>query len=300
MSLIKRLMRARVTALAVVCTGALALFAASDSFGDSSKTPEGSGLKVMSFNIRTLTMEEDARDNWSFRKKHVADLILRHDVDLIGMQEAYALQAKGLESLLPDYDWFGPPRDDGEKRGERCPIFYRRDRLDLLGHGTFWLSETPDVKGSVSWNSACKRIVTWGKFKDKQSGEVFFFFNTHFDHVSKLARKMSAQLIVERIDTIAGEGKAVVTGDFNTTDTTVPYKTMAAALKDAKLISITKPKGPEGTSRSFRQGAPPKKRIDYIFVSKGIKVADYAVLDDTYKNDRRPSDHMPVMVTVSF
>jgi endonuclease/exonuclease/phosphatase family metal-dependent hydrolase len=257
----------------------------------------GSAIRVISFNIRNPLMEY-GRNNWWLRRGPLAKLLLQKAPDLVGMQEVYRFQVYDLEKRLPGYDWFGLARGDGERRGERCPIFYQADRLELLEHDTFWLSETPDVPGSRSWDSACKRVVTWGKFQDKQTGRVFFQFNTHFDHLGIMARRKSAEIIVQKINEIAGQMPTVVTGDFNTTDDTIPYQTITSLLKDSRNISEADPRGPDGTSRAFRKDSLPKNRIDYIFLSKELAAEAYQVLADTYKKGRRPSDHMPVMVDV--
>ncbi|HUT54904.1 MAG TPA: endonuclease/exonuclease/phosphatase family protein, partial [bacterium] len=186
-------------------------------------------LRVMSFNIRTL-MLSDGRDYWAFRRGHVAQLIRKYDPDLAGMQEVFKSQANDLQRRLPDYAWFGPPREDGKRVGERCPIFFRKDRLELEAQGTFWLSETPDVPGSRSWDAAFPRLVTWGRFKQKSSGAVFYLFNTHFDHMGQTAREMSAKIILAKISEIAGSETFIVTGDFNSAPDTSQYQTLAARL----------------------------------------------------------------------
>ena len=116
-------------------------------------------------------MLTDGEDNWFLRKDHVADLVLKYSPDLVGMQEVLNVQVRHLEKRLVGYKWFGPARDDGKARGERCPIFYRADKFELLEQGTFWLSETSEVPGSTSWGAACRRIVTWGRFKDLARGD---------------------------------------------------------------------------------------------------------------------------------
>jgi len=257
-------------------------------------------IKVMSYNLRCLNLENDFRDLWWFRKKHLAELIRKNHPDIIGMQEAYTSQAKYLERALKDYAWFGPPRDDGKRKGERCPIFYRRDRFELLEENTFWLSETPEIPGSISWDSACRRVVTWGKFQDKKSGKIFYHFNTHFDHKGEIAREMSGRLLIEKIQLIAGKNPAFVTGDFNTEEDSLPYQTITTLLIDSIKITQAPAQGPINTAWNFQPGTPPDKRIDYIFVSEGIAVKTYAALDQTYLNDRRPSDHIPVIVSLKI
>ena len=255
-------------------------------------------IRVMSYNIRCMNVETDLRDLWWFRKDNLAQLILKNDPDIIGMQEVYTTQADHLQKYLKGYAWFGPPRDDGKNKGERNPIFYKTDRFELLDQNTFWLSETPEVMGSQSWDAACKRIVTWGKFRDKRTGKIFFHFNTHFDNKSPKAREMSAKLLVERIKGIAGDAPFFVTGDFNTEDKSQPYQTLTSYMRDSRAICPNPPQGPYCTSWTFKTGVPPDERIDYIFLSRGVSASDYAAIDETYHNDRRPSDHLPIMATI--
>ena len=49
-----------------------------------------------------------------------------------------------LKSYLPGYKYIGVGRDNGADEGEHAAIFYDTDKFDMLDHGDFWLSETPD------------------------------------------------------------------------------------------------------------------------------------------------------------
>ncbi len=84
-----------------------------------------------------------------------------------------------------------------------------------MKNGDFGLSETPDSIGKKGWDAACERIVTWAVLKDKVSGREIAAFNTHFDHVGKVARRESAVLILEKIKQMAGDLPVIVIGDFN-------------------------------------------------------------------------------------
>lgn len=269
----------------------LSMASAAQNFG-----PAVTQIRVMSYNLRCLAPEDDFRDLWWFRRSHLADQIRKHDPDIIGMQEVYTSQGKYLSGKLPEYAWFGPPRDDGEKKGERNPIFYKKDRFELIAQNTFWLSETPEVKGSRSWDADCKRIITWGKFRDKSTGKIFFHFNTHFDHKGQVARDKSAAILLEKVKAIAGDAPAFVTGDFNTEPDSAPYQSITAYLSDSRKISLAVPQGPENTAWTFKRGVPPDKRIDYVFVSKGMTVSVYSALEETYGKGRRPSDHIALLV----
>jgi endonuclease/exonuclease/phosphatase family metal-dependent hydrolase len=130
---------------------------------------------------------------------------------------------------LPDYDYVGVGRTDGATKGEYSPVFFLKEKFDVLEKGNFWLSETPDVPGSVGWDAALERIASYAKLRDKASGKIFMAVNTHFDHVGVTARRESAKLIMKKIQEIVGEQPAVVTGDFNVTEDDEAYETMTSA-----------------------------------------------------------------------
>jgi len=43
-----------------------------------------------------------------------------------------------------------------------------------------------------------------------------------------------------------------------------------------------------------------KSRIDFVFLSPGIAVKSYRVMDEVYAGNRRPSDHLPVVVELTI
>ena len=171
-------------------------------------------LNVMTFNIRYNTMS-DSVNAWPYRKDKVASQVLFHEAHILGVQEALHDQMLDLQERLSQYKYAGVGRDDGKEKGEYSAIFYDTARLQALQTKTFWLSETPEVPGSKSWDAAITRIVTWIKFRDKKTKKIFFAFNTHFDHIGKIARRESAKLLLQKIKEIAGNTPAVITGDFN-------------------------------------------------------------------------------------
>ncbi|CAG8716772.1 12196_t:CDS:2, partial [Acaulospora morrowiae] len=94
----------------------------------------------------------DGEQPWYVRRKKVADAILFHRVDIIGLQEVLYNQVKDLEVLLgEDWQWTGVGRDDGKIKGEFVPIFYKK-RFKLLESKNLWLSNTPDVP-SKGWDA---------------------------------------------------------------------------------------------------------------------------------------------------
>jgi endonuclease/exonuclease/phosphatase family metal-dependent hydrolase len=263
-------------------------------------------LRLMSFNIR-LPNPGDGINYWDNRRSLVTSVVQFHRADLLGVQEAFRRQLDELVSDMPEYDWFGVCRTDGsihpDPDNEFSAILYRKDRFERLDGNTFWLSETPDTVGSKGWDAALPRIVTWAKFRDKSNGNIFFHFNTHFDHMGERAREESAKLLLEKVKNIAGEKPVVITGDFNSTDTSAAYKTMtsntvAYHFTDALLVSKQPHHGPMGTfSGSFTLPGVGENRIDFIFIHGHVIVNTHAIISDSW-DGRLPSDHLPVLAEI--
>jgi endonuclease/exonuclease/phosphatase family metal-dependent hydrolase len=265
------------------------------------QSPKGS-TRVMTFNIR-YDEPRDGVNAWPNRKQKVADVIRFHKADLVGVQEALLTQLRDLEKLVPDFAWCGVGRTDGKEAGEYSAILYRRSRFELLQCETFWLSETPEKVGSVGWDAALPRIVTWAKFRDRGSKKTFFHFNTHFDHRGDKARTQSASLILERVGEIAGKAPFVLTGDLNVKEDSEAYKTLKAGsaavhLADAKYASTNGHFGGDSTFSAFKELQPGNK-IDYIFVREGMRVVEHGVLSDQW-NGLWASDHLPVLAEIIF
>lgn len=256
-------------------------------------------MNIVTFNIRYNT-PNDGINAWPNRVEMVTGLLDFHDADIFGMQEALHGQILDVQANMPGYEWFGVGRDDGEQAGEYCPIFFKKSKFILIESGNFWLSENCEKPG-LGWDAVCNRLVTWGKFQSKISGKRFLVFNTHFDHRGNEARKNSAFLIRDKIKEISNnQGLPVIlTGDFNLKPDSEPIQLIKGFMKDSREVTETPPYGPVGTFNSFKWDAPMKDRIDYVFVQGPIKVLRYAVITDA-KEQRFPSDHLPVLVRVQL
>ncbi|EON75191.1 hypothetical protein ADIS_4362 [Lunatimonas lonarensis] len=254
-------------------------------------------LKVATFNIRYANPGDDP-DTWENRRQAAVDLIRFHEFDIFGIQEGLHSQVKDLERMLPGFAYVGVGRDDGAEKGEYSCIFYHAGKYDVLDGGTFWLAEDT-TKPNKGWDAALPRIVTWAKFKDKATGDVFFHFNTHFDHRGWEARVQSAQLILEKVAELSDPANPViVTGDFNVDQDSDPYKVMRDAPGFSDTHDVARIRyANNGTFNSFDNTKSSDKRIDHIFVNDKISVKRYGILTDTYHN-RYPSDHFPVMAEI--
>ncbi len=273
--------------------------------GDPQHIEHGSNsLRVMAFNIR-FDNPADGANAWANRKERVASTVRFHGADIVGMQEALKSQIDYLAEALPEYGWFGVGRDDGKEAGEFSPVFYRRERVEVLAQSTFWLSETPMVAGKLGWDAVCNRVVTWGKFREKVSGAVFYLFNTHFDHAGDTARVESAKLLLAKISDIAGEYPVVVTGDFNAREESEVYRILTGQggqpdpqkrIFDCRYLSQTAHHGPLATFNGFNP-TPAAGRIDYIFVKPQLRVLRHGILAERWE-EGWASDHFPVLAEV--
>jgi endonuclease/exonuclease/phosphatase family metal-dependent hydrolase len=249
-------------------------------------------LRVMSFNVR-YPSKEDGANRWEHRRDLLVATVREKSPDLLGTQELFYEQGQYIAEKLSGYAWFGVSRR-GNREDEHMGVFYKKDRLKLIDSGNFWLSDTPETPGSMSWDVSLPRMVTWGLFD--VGGKRFYFYNTHFAHRSQdvEARLRSARLIAERIAKLPPDVPFIMTGDFNSPAGGEPYKVFTETLRDA-WTTTDKRSGPEGTFNGFK-GVTTGPRIDWILFRGPFRVVE---AETVTRNDdgRYPSDHYPVFAS---
>jgi endonuclease/exonuclease/phosphatase family metal-dependent hydrolase len=254
-------------------------------------------LKVMTYNIR-LNVASDGENDWNHRKDYFTSQIQFYEPDVFGVQEATPSQVIDIATSLFQYDNVGIGRE-GIGKGESSNIFYKKERFSVKESSTFWLSETPN-EISIGWDAACNRVCTYALFKDLNTKQLFWVFNTHLDHIGEDARTKGIQLILSRIQELnTKEYPVIFMGDFNSEPNEDRIMALKKVMDDSREISVEKPFGPSGTFNGFKHNESVTRLIDYIFMSKNnsLKVQKYAVLSDS-KNLRYPSDHLPVYIEI--
>ena len=258
-------------------------------------------LRAATYNVRyDAAADATNGDSWAERKADVAKLIHDYDFDIVGTQEANDRQLPELAALLPEYDYIFHPYGNVERYGHNCITFFKRDKYELLDKGTFWYSQTPDTE-SVGWDANDYRLCNWGKFLDKATGREFYYFNSHLYWRLEEARANSGKVLVDKVRAIAGDAPAICVGDYNSKPETPQVSDILLLLSDAYAVSETSPAGSYDTDLGGGNFVGPANgRIDYIFVSKGIRVKDYTVPEDKRQNGHYPSDHLPIVCNLEI
>lgn len=250
-------------------------------------------LTVLTYNIR-YDNAGDSLDRWDLRKDALAEEVLKHKPQVIGLQEALAHQLSYLNGQWPGYERFGVGRDDGAAKGEFSPVYYDTTAFALLSGRTLWLSETP-ARPSKGWDAACERIATLVTLRDKRTGDSLLVVNSHWDHVGIEARTHSAELLLSELHPARRNGvRVILMGDFNATANDSATLYLAEHLLDA----CPKEHDGEGTFNGFELEPKAPKRIDYVWLSPGNwSVLGYEVPHPKVKG-RQVSDHYPVVVRI--
>ena len=295
----------RLRIVAALCLFCAVLTDAVRAAEENSSSP----VKVMSFNVR-YGSADDGPNSWPNRREILRDVVKQFDPDFLGVQEAQPQQVDYLKKQFPRYGCLVEFREATPGAGESCAVFYRQDRwqLDEKENGTFWLSETPQVRGSKSWKAACPRIVTWGRFVDKtckvKNPRAVYVYNTHFDHISQLARQKAAEMAARQIAGRRHKDPVVLMGDFNAGESSRPisYLTGREAGGELKLVDTFRVVYPGakkvGTFGNF-SGNDSGDKIDFIFTLPKTKVLDAEIVRYN-REGRYPSDHFPVTAVLEL
>lgn len=255
-------------------------------------------MKIMTFNVR-VNVPADGENAWPNRIGKVAQVINQENPIIIGMQELDKKMINDIKDEIPNYQWIGKPR---RKDDEYSPILFRTDWIELLDTGTFWLSETPFVEGSCSWDSAYPRICTWGEFSLKENpNHKFRIFNTHLDHESEEARSNGVRVIWEMMSQLneKEELPVMLMGDFNDYPNSDPIQFWENETQMINAYSImTTEEHLRNTFHDFKGGYEGEP-IDYIFTSPNMKLVEAEIIT-TKINELYPSDHFPLTLIVDL
>jgi len=249
-------------------------------------------IKVMSFNLRFRT-ERDGINIFDNREPRVLETIKNEAPDLIGFQEATDYQRDFLRRELSDtYTVLGCGRY-ADYRGEAPCIAYRADMFELVKYDTFWLSDTPDVAGSIYEGidqSKCPRVTSYALLSLGKDMGCIAFFNTHLDHQGEKARVKGMKQTLEAIERLGGT--FVLTGDMNDFPNSecIRLATQAEGVVEATADI-------KHTFHNYGR-ITENHKIDYIFTNTRV-VSSHAVEDGPVEGIYI-SDHYPICAEIEI
>jgi endonuclease/exonuclease/phosphatase family metal-dependent hydrolase len=223
------------------------------------------------------------------------------------MQEVIRIQNDDMKNHFPDFMSFGfdgPDMDaypEGYHGIAKNVILVSRKRYDFIASGNYWLSETPLIAGSKSWDTARARHCNWMRLKDKNTEKVFRILNTHLDHISQDAREKQIQVILDESRQYAADFPQILAGDFNSGKANEVHK----KIRDEGWLDIYSSLHEDieagATTHGFltnsrKQGG---HRIDFIYSKGPFKLLASEIIKDDI-NGKFPSDHDFIYADVLF
>lgn len=255
-------------------------------------------LCLTTCNIR-FNNPADGANSWPHRRLHLTQNLLSHSPDIIATQEGRFDQLKDLEDLLEDFEIIDQHRSWIKER--MYPSFFvRKDRFEVIKSEDLWLSETPQVAGSKSFESAFPRLMTWIKIQPKNSETNFLLVNTHLDHIKRETRADQIRVLAQEIKKIWDPGTVlVIMGDFNDSPDSQVREILNEnfpVLVDAwKLFNAQE----ETSHHAFNGECQNGSRIDWILVDQKVKIEN-CIMDKRTSEGRYPSDHFPIVCQISL
>ena len=258
-------------------------------------------LRICSYNIQ---YRNDNLCRWENRLVAIKGFVNEYDPDVIGAQEPYGTEIEDIVMALDGrYGWIGinnrneknPPY---HRHGAFNPIFYRKDRVEVLDWDIIWYTPKAVERG---YGAEYARFMIWAKMRDRKNGQEFFVFNSHFDHKNEEAKRVSARILVNAVKEIAGDVPAILTGDFNSTETSVPYATIMESgfLGNSKLAvddAVNHMYYSQARYKSINTVSQKDIHIDHIFYTHSTsRIESWELVIKTF-GGYYGSDHLPVVV----
>ena len=246
-------------------------------------------ITIMNYNVYVAGSGKTSPKN---RTDEVVQMIREQSPDSFGIEEADEGWRQRVQEALPEYGSTGLGRNKNDT-GEASPVFYLKEKYELVDSKTIWLSRTPE-KPSRGWDAMLNRVATIAVLRDRESGFTYAHINAHFDNVGSISRCEAVAIISREAEQLS-DLPCVFTGDLNAKDDTLMYQRIQeSGFQDTRELAEQSDTG--ATYHGYRGLDKWNDRpIDYIFVNGYCQsVAVYQILDQKI-NGIYPSDHYPVV-----
>lgn len=249
-------------------------------------------LKLISSNIR-FDNPADENHDWNGRKEVLKQNLLEFEPHLIATQEGRRPQLEDFESMLDGFSMLKKHRDWIEER--MYPSTFVTFDLKALRTGDSWLSETPDIAGSKSFDSTFPRLCNWAEFHIIPKGVEFFFVNVHLDHVQESTRIEQTKVLIEEINKKnTNKLPLIICGDFNSAPNSIIREML---LKEFSQLRDPWNKEEVSSHHKFNGSKNEGSRIDWFLVDERFHVKDL-YFDFREQNGIYPSDHYPLKLEI--
>jgi endonuclease/exonuclease/phosphatase family metal-dependent hydrolase len=249
----------------------------------------------MTFNLR-FENDFDGDNRWGRRCELLVRTILKYGPHIVGTQEGKPSQLDFLSERLTgyrisaDFRWW-------DRECQYPTLFCLEQSFRFLEGGEFWLSETPAVHRSKSWNSAFPRMMSYAHLEVRKTGQRLWSAVTHLDHISERARIEGAKMI--RTWAFARRAPVVLVGDFNDGPGSEVHQVLT--FPHGPFLDTWETLGRREDKGSYTQhgfsGVGAKGRIDWVLVTPEFKVLK-GIIGRDHEEGRYPSDHFPYWVDV--
>ncbi|OIP70545.1 MAG: endonuclease/exonuclease/phosphatase [Oscillatoriales cyanobacterium CG2_30_40_61] len=253
-------------------------------------------MKIITLNLR-YDKPDQGNNDWNFRRYAIAKLIEKHNPDIIGTQEGKAHQILDLHRLLPQYQSIGTDQM-GNGTGEHCAIFYQTKKFQCIESKDFWLSDTPNLVGSIGsdWGNTAPKCVSCGVFFSRETQQQITVFNTHLDYYSHQSRKLSIPLIQKHLNQVNPENSLLIlTGDFNAEPDSEERNALLKPLSNQiQLLDSLSDISLESQQTFHNFTGEAIAAVDTIYYDHRLLLKSVTI-DVNQINDIWPSDHFPVI-----
>ena len=100
------------------------------------KTIESNDIHlVVTYNIK-YDDNSNGKNSWNVRKDAMIELLYSLSPDILGIQEGLIHQVEFLDSKMSSHKYVGVGRDDANREGEYCAIYFNEEKYKLLKNST--------------------------------------------------------------------------------------------------------------------------------------------------------------------
>lgn len=224
-------------------------------------------IKIMSFNTQHCKNFKTKRIDY----KSIINLIKNNDIDIIGLNEIFSLnknisQSSIIAKKLNYYHFFGKATNIIFPYGNAIISKYPIESCEIIN--------IPSPKNKTGNNHYEKRSILKAKVLINNK-----YLNIYITHLG-----LNIDEQVNGINTLVNnveKDNSIIMGDFNMT----PDNKLLKSLNNFSNTNIDKMTYPSDN---------PIKKLDYIYVSKNIKIHSFNVLNDII------SDHRPIMAKIDI